>query len=247
MRRILAAAVIIWAAAGGRAAFVPSESRGWYTNTGTTNAPGQFIYVTGTNGTTLFNSFFGFNLTGLSGTVFSATLRLYMPTRLTPGSPGDGYQSNDPTETFVLSAVGTNYFQLTGGTGTTAQKQAAFTDLGDGATYGSVSLSAATNGTTVVIALNAAGVAAVQASLGGRLAIGGTVTTLSGRGEVEAVFFGTGNDNPADGQVVLDVQLSPPTPSPAPPTVLAAGVGVAGFALARRVWRGREPGRFAGR
>lgn len=121
---------------------------------------------------------FVFDVPSLSGTVTAARLELYLP----------GLVSPDPTETFELFDVSTPVSTLiAGGTGLTG----IYDDLGTGVSYGSVSITAADNGKIVTINLNTAGLAAITAAQGSRLAIGGMVTTIAGNAQ-QSVFGGTG-------------------------------------------------------
>jgi len=165
-------------------------------------------------------SFFVFDLTGVSGPITTASIQLQMPPA--------GYGSSDPSETFaifdyLLSPTGLQSAPITAG---------GFADLGTGTQFGSVNLTPASQGTVVVINLNAAGITAITNALGGKFAVGGAVTTLSGQtANDEAVFGSTLNT------ATVQLVLNPPLPgTPVPPSVMLVGIGLvalAGWQLSR--------------
>ncbi len=132
-------------------------------------------------------NFYVFDLSGISSPVTSATLTIYCPSD--PPDSGDGYKSQDPSETYTLFEVTTDITTLvTGGTGLTG----VFDDLGGGIEYGMVDMSAADNGVMVSIPLNAGALGSLNAAAGGLWAVGGAVTTLDPR--IQIVFSYT-NDS----------------------------------------------------
>lgn len=152
---------------------------GWYDGTGF-HGPGNENYFTGLNGGDELRSFFTFDLSMIAPTVTSATLRLY-----NQGGSFAGYLSPDATETFSLFDVTTSIASLTAGGGGLV---GTFADLGTGVSYGTKVVSAADNGTVIEIALNAAAIAAINASAGSSFALGGALTTIGGVSGTEAVF-----------------------------------------------------------
>ena len=204
---------------------------GWYNNSGF-HDPTNPNYIVGEGvgvpTPPLFRDFFIFDLSSLAGqTVLSARLVLY--------NPNDGYFSTNTTETFALFDVTTDIAVLqAGGAGLTS----IYDDLGSGTSYGSRFVGEATEGTPVFTTLNADGVTAVNAALGGSFAIGGTLTTLQLGSPPEFMFSGTG-DLPSflPRQLILTVEdVGEPVPEPATLSLLGLGLGAAAV---RRRMKGR--------
>lgn len=243
----------VFAALVGLAASAGSATAGFTTNTidrgnvqaDGTIAPGNFNFAAGTDlsssgnpAFTEFRNFFVFNLPTSTIPITSASLRLFNPAA-DPSIPVEnGFQSPDATETFTLfdvtaasrAAVTIDNpdpnFETNVGPGV-------FTDLGSGVSFGSATVSNADNGRFVTINLNAAGLAALNASLGQQFAIGGAITTLRPNGTTsETAFAFTDNNSPNDGfatLIALDAAVVP-----VPPTVLAGLAGALGLGWARR-------------
>jgi hypothetical protein len=153
---------------------------GWWDSTGGHTSTNK-NYIAGKSGTTLFNDYFVFNLSGVTQTITGAQLRL--------SEASNGYNSPDPTETYSLFDVSTSIAALEAtGSGQTA----IFNDLGTGTTFGSRDISATDRNTVVTIGLNAAAIAALNATRGGQFALGGAVTTISGT-STQDVFGFSGN------------------------------------------------------
>ncbi len=164
---------------------------GWWNSTGSHDA-GNKNYVSGQISGNQYHDYFVFDLSGVNQAITGATLQLTNP-------PG-GYSSPDPTETYSLFDVSTPVAALRdSGSGQTG----IFSDLGSGVSFGSQTVSAANNNSTVSVALNAAGVAALNAARGGLAAVGGAVTTLSGQAD-QFVFGFTGPSNDTR-QLVLNL------------------------------------------
>ena len=168
-------------------------------------------------------SFFRFDLTGISGTVLSADFQVALPV--------DGYRSVDTSETFALFDFLLPPSDLT----SSPLPAGAYADLGTGTLFGSSAVAFSNEGTLLTISLNAAAVAEINGSLGGRFAMGGAVTSLARQtDQSEVVFANSIGAVPA--QLVLGFDGAPaPTAVPEPATglLLVAGLGVVGF------WRGR--------
>jgi hypothetical protein len=144
-------------------------------------------YITGLSFGALSRSFFVFDLTGVSSPIAAATLNLYNP-NTNPHPCCLGYRSPSATETFNLFDVSTPVGTVTGGG---AGLTNVFDDLGAGSMFGSYVASAADNGKVISIALNAAGLAALNGALGSVITFGGALSTLSGPGDQFLFGFST--------------------------------------------------------
>jgi len=143
-----------------------------------------------------------FTLSPWTPTIVAAELRLF--------NPIIGYSSPDPTETYTLFDVSATAAALdTTRLGGDATGISIFNDLGSGTIYGTRAVSASDNNTTVAIQLNAAAVAALNASIGSTISFGGAITTLAGA-VTQTMFGGTSG---ALGQVQLVLLTSGPTQS----------------------------------
>jgi hypothetical protein len=154
-----------------------ASARGWVAPFNV-NTLGNVSYATGFSDGQEYRTWFAFDLSGLanSSQIYSATLNLLVP-------PG-GYLSAQPGETFALFDVSTPKATLA----TAAPGQAAFADLGAGVSYGQAEVTASDVGTTIQVALNAAGLAALNGAKGGEFLIGGAVTSIIPGSGDEVVF-----------------------------------------------------------
>ena len=154
--------------------------RGWYAVDGV-HFTWNYNYLVGNGPGTAhvsFNNWFVFDLGCVTDTITEASLLIEMPTA--------GFLSVDPTETYTLFDVSTPLASLMAGVGGVS----AYDDLGTGTALGSVVVSDADNGHQVVVPLNAAGLAALNAAVGGQVGIGGAITTLdSNPSTVERAFL----------------------------------------------------------
>jgi len=176
---------------------VNASDSGWYSEFGFHN-PSNTNYITGFTGSLVTRSLFVFDLSSISGVIVSATLRL----------PNFQSLSPDATETFAIFDVSTALATLTaGGSGLTG----IFADLGTGTTYGSgPTPGGVTLGTTQDFGLNAAGLAALNVALGGQVALGGALTTLSGQVLANEYAFGFSQDSIP--QLLLETTEAVPEP-----------------------------------
>ena len=155
---------------------------GHYESTGL-HQPRVMGYVAGHNGSGIidYRDFFVFDLTSVTMPVLAAELQLR--------NGQNGYDSINPTETYVLHGVSTPIATLiSGGSGLTD----IYDDLGSGTLYGSVVMSQENNGQIVSIQLNRDFLKDIR-KMEGLVALGGSLTDITGAyGFNEAVFWGSG-------------------------------------------------------
>ncbi|HET9218893.1 MAG TPA: PKD domain-containing protein, partial [Terriglobia bacterium] len=181
---------------------INAADSGWIQANGTHTAPNN-NYLVGFSTvfvTTEYRNYFTFTLPAATPTIASAELRLFNSTF--------GYTSPDPAETYTLYDVSATPAELdtTRPVGDVTGMQI-HSDLGSGTIYGTRTVSATDNNTTVAIPLNAAAIAALNAAIGSTISIGGAITTLT-TGITQTMFGGTSG---ALGQVQLVLQsVSPP-------------------------------------
>lgn len=166
-----------------------------------------------------FRAFFGFDLSSLAGeTIDSATLKV-----LEPSSPGGGYSSS--TSSVVLYIGG--YSNSAGNPA--GASFAAFSALGNGTVFGTATTTAADDGSQVQIALNAAGLSAIQSaeSAGGTFYFGAYTPGLAGTNN--SIFQWSGYVGPGAVQLTVDA-----SPAPEPASLAIIGIGLAGLGWIRR-------------
>ena len=154
---------------------------GWWDSTGahtSTNKNYFAGYEPGTSGQV--NDYFVFNLASVSQTIASARLSLY--------NPSNGYESSNSTETYTNYDVSTPISALeASGSGQTA----IFNDLGSGNVLATTTVSAADDGTDVLVNMNSAGVSYLNAARGSQVAVGGVFTPIVGTAE-QCIFGNSG-------------------------------------------------------
>jgi hypothetical protein len=215
--------LLMGAAADATTIVINATDSGWYDDTGSHTQSNE-NYLVGWRGAE-YRNFFVFDLTAIpvTDTVVSATLRLFNPAISLPAILANGYSSPDLSETYEVVEVTTPVpLLILGGTLLTP----IYNDLGDGTVFGTRAVSAADNGANVDIALDAAGVAAIDAGVG-LFALGGHVSTLTSGFPNEFVFGSTGATSLR--QLVIETNAVPEPGSGA-----LVGVGLAAVAVWRR-------------
>lgn len=210
---------------------VGAIDRGWYKANGTA-APDNQNYVVGYSYGAVYNNFFAFDSSQfLDGTIVSAKLRLFNPS-VTTSQLGDGYSSPDASETVVLRSFDGNVTALMNGTGGVS----AYTDLGDGAIFGSAIANASKNGQWIEFVLNSTFLSYANAATD-VFAIGGSLSTYNGATFFDQRVFGFSNDQTLAPQLVLE--FTPSAGSAAVPEPSTYALSGAVLLLGVVVWRKR--------
>ena len=203
----------------------------WFTNAGEHTQSSDNYAVGGEQDGYTRNNYFLFDLSGVSGPITSATLRVYNPDAPVSAGFPYGYTSADPTETYAVFDVSTPVTDLAAGYGVgSLAGQAIFSDLGSGQNFGMTTASLADNGKFVEISLNASGLAALNAAHG-IFALGGTLTTLDAVVNKESLFASAYLSSVAPNVPQLVISS---VPEPAESALLIAGLGLIGLAARRR-------------
>jgi hypothetical protein len=210
------------------AALIDATDSGWYDQDGL-HTPANSNYFTGVLGGIELRSFFRFNLAGLApGTATGATLTLSNRDSEVGGVPLPG--TVGAPMTIGLWSVTSLLTDVVGG----LNGLAVFGDLADGTLLGSLVV-ANDNPGNVVITLNAAGIAALNAGAGGEILIG---LALASPGTADRYIFaneGTTADFP-DVLRRLDVTTAtlpaPDIPEPTTSTLMLSAL--TGLMLWRR-------------
>ena len=197
---------------------IDATDTGWYDDSGFHNVANT-NYITGTivdlqGNKTFHRSFASFDLSSYSGRLESAVMRLFLPA-------GGGYLSADPSEIFSLFDFSGNIDDLLDGNGGIA----AYSDLGDGASFGSQVVSDADKNDFVEVMINPVGLAAIEASMGGRVVIGGALTSIDNSATTSEWVFGLSGD-PLPSLVLTTI--------PEPSGVMAFAVLLGVFGIRKR-------------
>jgi hypothetical protein len=201
---------------------IPASDSGWYDSTGRhTNTNGNYIIgrsnIAG-DGVVTSTNFFVFDLSSVTGTIIGADLNLR--------NPSAGRQGAD--RTFTLFDVATPIATLVTSHTAGAAGVAIFSDLGAGTVLGT-NAGPHANNATITTALNASGLAVLQSSLGGLVALGGAYVGATGTNNH---LFGSTSGSSVPRELVITT-ANPTVPEPATLATFATLLG-AGLALARR-------------
>ena len=153
---------------------INSADSGWYNNLGNHSAS-QPNYFVGDDGTDLYRNFFVFNLPALSSQFVDAELLLNSYTGLSP-TGFETYQLYDVTNSITVL------------TNSASGATSIYADLGSGVIYGGRNVYVSESGLIASIPLNGSFVAAAQTNSGGRIALGGALTSLNPAPTVEYLF-----------------------------------------------------------
>jgi len=224
VHRFLLGALLSLASGLAQPQVISASSTGFYRNAVDNTldsggvAPTMFIAWNPAGGSSEFRDFAVFDLSSiLAGQIITAA-------ELRIGMDAFGYNSPNTTETVEWVQVTTAISTLT----SPGYKEAVWTDLGDGSVYGTRTVSAADNGTTLVTTLNSTAISALNAAIGGSFAIGGHLTSIDMTGPTQESVFFNGNGQPVSLAFTLAV------PEPETYAMLLAGLGLLGFAARRR-------------
>jgi len=192
----------------------------------------------------VLRDFFVFNLSGVSDTIVSATLNLYLPNK--PPDSGLGYLSFEASEPYQLTSTNSStsvadivQIYAPGNT----KGLSIFNTLGTGTVFASTTVTAADEGTTLHLALNAAALAFLNSNEGNSIVLSGQDPAAPSSGPTSSDcstcrFFFT-NTDPTGAyfkqtpKVTLDLTFAP---VPTITSVISAG-GFGGFsAVAPGSW-----------
>ena len=212
MRRLSFVFLIIGALPAAGATFTfDSLNRGWIVSDGSANngqsGNSYFAGIDATDHSGLeLRDWFTFDVSTLTGTVQSATLRLETGTVKEPLAI--------TSETYQVTSIPVSF---------------GFADLGTGGFYGCRVYNASDSLTTQAIDLNSDAFGLIGS--GGTFSLGGRITTLTQAAVDEAVFTGISGD-PANVQLIVVTSDVVGTPEPA--TCLLGLTGLAAILLRRR-------------
>jgi len=200
---------------------IDATDSGWYDSTGGHNSSDQNYFSGGFNSTT-YRNFFVFDLSSVSGTISSVTLRVTDRNNSPTGFPTNG------NLTYTNYDISTSIATLTAGG---AGQVATFADLGGGTSYGSVVIVNPANTTqTIDVALNGSAILAIQALVGtGQFAIGGAITPNATDADGAFVDFNAQSDLR---QLIIETRDDAGIPEPS--TYLLGAAGLSYLFLRRR-------------
>ncbi|HVM77649.1 MAG TPA: PEP-CTERM sorting domain-containing protein [Stellaceae bacterium] len=181
--------------------------------------------------TTGHHDFFSFDLSGVSGTITSATLHLWEPASGFATLPG----SDSELLQIYVYGYGSAVTTLNGG-GTVPN---AYDGLASGPVVGSFTVTAANDGSFIDIILNSTGIADLNAAVGGLIAFGGSLPGVPDTSGYERYVFAYSGTpavppdyvpipTPGDGNTQLILTV------PEPSSFILMGAALACLALASR-------------
>ncbi len=191
----------------------------------------------------LARNFFIFDLSGVSGTVVSATLNLFVPQ--SPPDTCDGYLSDQPSEPFQLTSTTANIGDLLQNyPAGSAKGLSIFNALGTGTLFASTTVKSTDDGATLHLALNADGVASLNSKQGSSIVLSGQDPSAPSSGSLSSDcstcrFFFTCTDPTNSGKFrgtprpTLDLTLAP---FPTITSVISAGAYGGFSAVAPGSW-----------
>ncbi len=153
--------------------------RGWWRNTGNHTSNNNNTLTGQTSATNQYNSYFIFDLAGVSGTVITAALKMEI----------ENYGGTDISESMSVWDVSTAAATLEAN----GNSVPIYTDLMSGNTYGPFVVALTDKGKVLDIPLNAQAVTDINAALGGKFSVGMHVDSLGGAGS-EWVRFSASNE-----------------------------------------------------
>ncbi|HEV3024661.1 MAG TPA: hypothetical protein VGX76_19430 [Pirellulales bacterium] len=149
-----------------------ANNQGWWSGT-VTNVTGNDNYIVGVpDGNHQLNNYFTFNLAGLTGNVLGARLVVGQGT-------GSGAAGAGPAIDVCYSLYDVSTRPTTLSDESASWNGTIYNDLGSGSNFGSFSLNTGSSGGTDTLALNSAGLAAINGAEGGFFSIGGSLNLAS--------------------------------------------------------------------
>jgi hypothetical protein len=167
---------------------VEALNRGWWNESGYHDSDNNGVMVGEVKFDSSYRGYLSFNLSGISGTVTSAILRMEIA----------GYNSSDPSEPVSLYDVSTSAATLEG-SGTI--RTDIYSDIGSGNVYGNATITPDMAGTSIGIRLSDQAISDLNAALGGFYSIG--LRALDYTGGTDETIDLSDNDEPRSLQLIL--------------------------------------------
>ncbi|MBN8818477.1 MAG: PEP-CTERM sorting domain-containing protein [Sphingomonas sp.] len=220
---LAAAGLLAASASSANAATIQSFDSGWYTNSGFTAGVANINVGSSNLSGAIYNNYLAFNIASLAGqTITSATLTFY---------GGNGVNTSSTSETLGL-------FDYTGSINALLSDQSSvgvFTDLGNGASYGTAEIAAGAI-QQFSVTLTQAAIANLNAAANSqsdtRFVIGGSLQSVSGPWANEQLFAIFGPQTALSPAAYLTLETTA-VPEPASWALMIAGFALVGSALRR--------------